>query len=109
MDMIEKIAREIAGFLGDSFDLAFDSKSDWTKERGGEPFRDINMPFKGDYLDAAIAVLKALREPTPAMVDRFVSRALQVSVHSEGGWSDYAHNQWQAMIDGALAGEGKGE
>lgn len=53
------------------------------------------------------AALKALREPTPAMIDRFVSRALQVSIHSEGGWSDYARNQWQAMIDGALAGEGK--
>lgn len=111
MDMIERVAREIAGFLGDSFDLAFDSKSDWTKERGGEPFRDINMPFKGDYLDAATAALKALREPTPEMIDRFVSRALCVSIHGEGGWSEYARNQWQAMVDGALSGEreGKGE
>lgn len=52
--------------------------------------------------DEVRAVLLAIREPTPAMLDRFVSRALQVSVHGEGGWSEYGRNQWQAMIDAAL-------
>ena len=91
MDMIERIKQAIAETPG------FDD----------EPIGKTLS--RHELHDAAIAALKALREPTPAMVDRFVSRALQVSVHSEGGWSDYAHNQWQAMIDGALAGEGKGE
>lgn len=37
-------------------------------------------------------------EPTPAMIDRFVSRALQVSIHGEGGWSEYARSQWKQML-----------
>lgn len=40
-------------------------------------------------------------EPTDAMIDRFVSRALCVSVHGEGGWSNYARQQWAAMLAGA--------
>lgn len=48
------------------------------------------------------AVLEAVREPSNAMLDSFVSRALQVSIHGEGGWSEYGRNQWQAMIDAAL-------
>ena len=47
-------------------------------------------------------VLDHLREPTPAMIDAFVSRALQVSVSGEGGWSEYARNQWQTMIAAAI-------
>ncbi|WP_156367215.1 hypothetical protein, partial [Novosphingobium sp. KN65.2] len=55
------------------------------------------------YADAAIrTVLDALREPSPGMVDRFVSRALCVSIHDEGSWSNYARNQWQAMLDAAI-------
>lgn len=50
----------------------------------------------------ARAALQSLREPSEGMVDRFVSRALCVSVDGEGGWSEYARNQWQTMIDGAL-------
>lgn len=51
-------------------------------------------------------------EPTEAMIDRFVSRALCVSVHGDGGWSNYAREQWLAMIAaapvaiGPLEGEG---
>lgn len=51
--------------------------------------------------DAAIAaVLEAMQEPSPAMLDRFVSRALCVSVSGEGGWSEYGRNQWAAMLEG---------
>lgn len=39
------------------------------------------------------------REPTEAMVDRFVSRALCVSIHGDGGWSNYAMEQWKTMIE----------
>lgn len=45
------------------------------------------------------------REPTEAMIDRFVSRALNVSVHGDGGWSNYAREQWAAMLK-AAEGEG---
>ena len=41
------------------------------------------------------------REPTEAMIDRFVSRALCVSVHGDGGWSNYAREQWAAMLAAA--------
>lgn len=37
--------------------------------------------------------------PTPEMVDRFVSRALCVSFHGDGGWSNYAMEQWKTMIE----------
>lgn len=46
-------------------------------------------------------------EPTPAMIDAFVSRALQVSVHGEGGWPEYARNQWQQMLAAILRAERK--
>ncbi|APL94125.1 hypothetical protein [Sphingobium indicum] len=99
MSMAEKVARLIAEELGDNYDSAFENKSEWTQSRGGEPFRNINMPYKGEYLEAARAVLKALREPTPAMVEA-VERAARLG----GIWS--AKSAWQAMIDAALDGEG---
>jgi len=52
--------------------------------------------------DVIEAVLMHLREPTPAMVDAFVSRALQVSISGEGGWSAYAVGQWRTMVDAAI-------
>jgi len=64
-----------------------------------------NVPDSEGYVRNVHAILEAIREPSPAMIDRFVSRALQVSVSGEGGWSRYAVGQWQAMIDGALTGE----
>ena len=54
-----------------------------------------------EMADAAIAaVLEAMQEPSPAMLDRFVSRALCVSVSGEGGWSEYGRNQWATMLEG---------
>jgi hypothetical protein len=51
---------------------------------------------------AARAAIEAMREPTVAQINYFVSRALCVNVHGDGGWSEYAKAQWQAMIDAAL-------
>ena len=48
------------------------------------------------------------REPTEAMVDRFVSRALCVSVHGEGGWSNYAREQ-SRFLAAAPSAPGSGE
>lgn len=66
MTNIEKVARDIADALGDNFDYAFESKSDWTKHRGETPagFRDVNQPYKPDYIAAAIAAMQpAPQEP----------------------------------------------
>jgi len=51
-------------------------------------------------------IIEELRQPTPAMLDAFVARALQVSVEGEGGWTNYARNQWQTMFAAAIRGEG---
>ncbi|MFZ5744447.1 MAG: hypothetical protein ACOY7T_08215 [Pseudomonadota bacterium] len=61
---LEKIARDIADALGDNFDYAFNSKPEWTAARGETKagFRDVNQPFKPDYLDAAQAALTAIMD-----------------------------------------------
>lgn len=56
MDDVAEIARIIASELGDDLDAAFENKSAWVQARGGEPFRDVNMPYKSDYMNAALAV-----------------------------------------------------
>lgn len=53
------------------------------------------------YEPNALAALRALENPTPAMIDYFVSRALQVKIGGGYTWSDYARDQWQAMLQGA--------
>jgi hypothetical protein len=45
-------------------------------------------------------------EADKAMLDAFVSRALQVSIQGEGGWSEYGRNQWQQMLAARPRGEG---
>lgn len=64
MSLIEKIARDIADALGDNFDYAFNSKPEWTAARGETKagFRDVNQPYKPDYLDAAQAALTAIMD-----------------------------------------------
>lgn len=64
----EALARVLASALGDDFNLAFESKRDWTAARGGNPFRDINMPYKGDYLHAVDALLSAAKAKGYAIV-----------------------------------------
>lgn len=64
-ELIEQVARDIADALGDNFDYAFAGKSDWVAHRGETPagFRDVNQPYKPDYIDAAIAALAAINLP----------------------------------------------
>jgi len=71
-DMIERVGRAIADQIGDGFDNAFAHKGEWRDARGnkGGRFRDVNEPFQSDFLDAAIAAVKAMREPDDAMVDK---------------------------------------
>lgn len=99
---------------------------DDTPVKGGRyvirDFREIGSPDFGKWLhqtdDATVheemfakmtrehiarAAIEAMMDPTPAMIDRFVSRALCVSVHGDGGWSNYAREQWQTMVQAALS------
>jgi hypothetical protein len=52
------VAIEIASEMGDDFHAIPYNKAEWIKTRGGDPFRDVNLPFQYDYLRAASAVLK---------------------------------------------------
>ncbi len=71
--------------------------------RAHELTRDEQM----SVAQAALAALTASGfavvpvEPSRAMVDAFVARALQVTVQGEGGWSEYARNQWAQMLAAA--------
>lgn len=70
---IEAMAHAIAQGLGDTFEHAFMSKSEWTAARGerGGRYRDINEPMQSDYMDAAAEAfdtcISVLMEPDSAM------------------------------------------
>ncbi|QDC37059.1 hypothetical protein [Sphingobium fuliginis] len=83
MSVVEKVAAEIKA-----------ERIKW----GWDILKGTPRPSAIDEL-LAVAVLKALREPTPAMVEA-VERASRLG----GIWS--AKSAWQAMIDAALDGEG---
>lgn len=93
-EMIERVAKAI-----------YEEDDPWHK---AWPWPDLNesQGSPEPYRRIAAAAIKAMREPSEAMLDRFVSRALCVSISGEGGWSEYARAQWQTMIDAALVGEG---
>lgn len=85
--MIERVARAMQADAGQPADEAY-----WeTACTGAAVWRSL-----------ARAAIQSMTEPTDAMIDRFVSRALCVSIHGDGGWSNYAREQWQAMIQAAL-------
>lgn len=64
-DAVERVARIIAAELGDDYDHAFANKTDWIDARGqaGGRFRDVNEPYRSDYLDAARATFAAMPPP----------------------------------------------
>jgi len=94
--MIERVARAIAKANGDNFTLIPKDKSDWTTNRGlfAERFRDINEPFKGDYLEMAEAAIEAMREPTEEMLSQMYT-----------SWVDDSRMEivWRDSIDAALS------
>lgn len=75
--LVEQVARAIADGLGDNFDHAFVTKSEWNAARGekGGRYRDINEPRQGDYIDAArsaiLATLRGVREADDRSLDAF--------------------------------------
>lgn len=103
MKMVEMLARNIASALGDDFDAAFDHKAQWVQSRGGTPFRDVNMPFKSDYIEAAQAALRALEVPTEGMVDAgaVVLNTEYGDDHKDSIDRPLAREAWSAMIAAA--------
>lgn len=100
--MVERVARALAGHFGPEFEhLPADRVAMREAIRNGE--YDATVNTQEDFLEAAREAIHAMYAPTPAMIDRFVSRALCVSVHGENGWSEYARAQWATMIDAALS------
>lgn len=105
-DLVERVARDIADALGDNFDYAFTSKADWITHRGEMPtgFRDVNQPYKGEYLAAAEAALAAMqtdaepvaywyRHPTQMDAEPFGTMRL-TDADKADGWTEtplYAH------------------
>jgi hypothetical protein len=83
MKMVERLARAMA-------------ERNWP----GASKADIDEMWES-WTEEAQAALRALENPTPAMIDRFVSRALQVKIGGGYTWSDYARDQWQTMLQGA--------
>lgn len=69
--METQAARAIATALGDDFDHAFASKSEWIKAQGhkGGRFRDASAPMQGDYIEAARAAISTLRERLADAID----------------------------------------
>lgn len=63
-ELKEKIARAISTTRGDDFDAIPADKREWIDCRGkvSGRFRDVNEPFKDDYIDMADAVLRAIEE-----------------------------------------------
>lgn len=96
-EMVERLARVIASELGDDFDSAFENKAAWIdgrSERGGR-FRDVNEPTQADYIDAARAVIQAMKEPTQAQFDALSA--------TDKLWRELdSRAVYEAMIDGAL-------
>ncbi|MFG1247309.1 hypothetical protein [Xanthobacter flavus] len=59
----------------------------------GAPFPSANSRRK------ALAVMKAMREPTRVMLDAGVAYALNVTVSGAGSWSEYIATKHRHMID----------
>jgi hypothetical protein len=59
--LVEKVAKAIALENGDDLDEIHEHKPDWIDRRGeaGGRFRDINEPFKSDYMEMAKAAIQA--------------------------------------------------
>ena len=98
-EMVERIARAIAKRHGDDFDAIPADKYEWTQNHGqfGGRFRDVNEPYKVDYLDMAAAAIEAMREPTDAMCN-----APTWYDGDESFTPGDAKDVWDQMIDEAL-------
>lgn len=97
MKMIERMARAIAAEQGDDFDKIPASKREWIDARGefDGRGRDINEPFRTEYIGMALAALKVMREPSEEMAQAYYAACDE---HGQCLWK-HAHH---AMIDAAI-------
>lgn len=119
-ELLERAARVLADAMGDNFDHAFTSKSEWNAARGekGGRYRDINEPMQHDYIDGVRAVIETIREPTQAML----AAAVPYPAHLEAGRSEvFARNMlaateaerltagttWRDIVDEILQMQGR--
>lgn len=118
MSMVERVARAIATELDADLDTAFANKTEWTNMRGTDAagrWRDINEPFKSDYLAAARAAIEAMREPTGEMSrEFFIAWTMAERVRERLGANYAVAHAWNRMIDamlddGTTAALGEGE
>lgn len=81
-------------------------------------FRDLSADWP-EYLQGsdgvsdafrdALAVMRAMREPTPVMLDAGVAYALNVTLSGAGGWSEYIRAKHQHMLDAEIAAAATGD
>ena len=92
-DLIERVVRDIADALGDNFDYAFAGKSDWITHRGETPagFRDVNQPYRPDYIDAAIAAIAAI--DLPGQREAAARAALEAAAQDAEEWLPFDTNK----------------
>lgn len=101
--MTERMARKIADHLGYDFDTLYNNKSEWNDDRGSR--HDINVPFRGDFLDAARAALDEMRVPTETMkaaVRAFYAPSFPNDPAPCEGWVSATIENVSRMIDAEL-------
>ena len=81
-DLVERVARDIADALGDNFNYAFAGKTEWITHRGETVagFRDVNQPYKSDYMDAARAAISVI---APAVLEE-AAKVAPAKIRAEG-------------------------
>lgn len=111
---VEELAKAIATGLGYEWSTLYSGKAEYIADRGSR--HDINTPYTTDFIEAARAVLTALRTPDAGMVE-----AACAAYHGDMSWREqyplpdmaadelrYFANALTAAID-HLIKEGAGE
>ena len=94
-EMLERMARAI-----------------WNIRREEEDRCDMELEDMGRQHPVwaeALAAMRAMREPTPIMLDAGVAYALNVSISGAGGWSAYIRAKHQHMLDAEIAAAAAGD
>lgn len=98
MSIIERVARALYNRKPQTLDIFIrdcaDPNSMPLSISGDVPWEEVQGSERTDYLNAAFAVLEAIREPSEAMAEAGLS-----AVDIGGG----VIPTWQAMIDAALS------
>jgi len=82
--------------------LAFFISHNNQPDMSGDPRARLSTLQRRNLSDAARAAIKAMREPTDAMVKAGVDYALHVTIGGDYKWPDYIRDKHRIMIDAAL-------